>query len=184
MRSLRLSLAAAGLLGIAPALAGAQELPTVSALLELHPTLKGVEYEIPADAALASCKVETAYDGAKKRAIGYALRDGQGKLLRRFVDNSGNGKMDQWSYYQDGFEIYRESDLNDDVSPDEARWMNTAGTRIATIAGGKIKSWKRISAEEASKVFVQGLVGGDLGLIETVLAKPAELEALGVPKAE
>ena len=50
------------------------------------------------------------------------------------MDNNGNGKMDQSSYYQDGFEVYSEVDLNDDVSPDEARWMNTAGTRVAVIA--------------------------------------------------
>ena len=184
MRSLRMSLAAAGLIGIAPALAGAQEGYGVKDLLGLHPTLKGVEYEVPADAALASCKVETAYDGPNKRPIGWALRDGQGKLLRRFVDSNGDGKMDRWSYYQFGFEVYRESDLNGDQSPDEARWLNTGGTRVAAIGGGKVKSWKRISAEEASKVFVQGLVSGDLGLIDTVLAKPEELEAAGVPKAE
>lgn len=185
MRSLRMSLAAAGLIGIAPALAGAQDkIPPVKDLLALHPTIKGVEYETPPDAAVAACKVEVANDASKKRPIGYALRDGQGKLLRRFVDNNGNGKMDQWSYFQDGFEVYRENDLNDDVSPDEARWMNTAGTRVAVISGGKIKSWKRLSAEEASKVFVQGLVAADLPLLETVLAKPEELEAVGVPKAE
>ena len=53
--------------------------------------LKGAEYETPADeAAMAACKVETVYN-AQKKAIGYALRDGQGKLLRRFVDADGKG---------------------------------------------------------------------------------------------
>jgi thiol-disulfide isomerase/thioredoxin len=179
-----MSFAAAGLIGIAPALAGAQQLPPAKSLLELQQSIKGVEYETPTGAAAAACKVELVYDATKKHAVGYALRDGQGKLLRRFFDSNASGKMNQWSYYQDGFEVYRESDLNGDGSPDEARWLNTAGTRTAAIAGGKIKSWKRISAEEASKVFVQGLVSGDLNLIETVLAKPEELEALGVPKAE
>ena len=57
---------------------------------------------------------------AQGRSIGYSLRDGQGKLLRRFVDSNANGVMDQWSYYQDGFEVYRETDLNDDKSLDES----------------------------------------------------------------
>ena len=153
-------------------------------MLQFQPIMKGVDYDIPADqAAVDACKTETVYN-AQKKAIGVALRDGQGKLLRRFIDADGNGKMDQWGYYQDGFEVYRESDLNNDLSPDEVRWLNTGGTRIAAVVRGQIKGWKRISAEEASKVFVQGLVAGDMGLIETVLATPEELTTLGVPKGE
>jgi thiol-disulfide isomerase/thioredoxin len=143
-----------------------------------------VEYDTPTDpAAVDACKIETVYN-AEKKAIGYALRDGQGKMLRRFVDADAKGGMDQWSYYQDGFEVYREADLDGDRSPDEARWLNSAGTRVATLARGKVTGWTRISAEEASKVLVQGLVTPDLGLIETVMATPKELTALGVPKAE
>ena len=53
---------------------------------------------------------------------------------------TATGCIDQWSYYQDGFEVYRENDLNDDKSLDECRWMNAAGTRIAATVelGGKI----------------------------------------------
>ena len=94
--------------------------------------------------------------------------------------------MDQWSYYQDGFEVYREIDLDGDRSLDEARWLNAGGTRVAAVTKGKIVGWKQISAEEASKVFVQGLVqaqaNGDLSLLETVMATPAELAAVGLPK--
>ncbi len=45
-------------------------------------------------------------------------------------------------------------------------------------------AWTRLSAEEASKVFVQALVAGDSDLLESVMATPAELEALGIPKGE
>ena len=89
--------------------------------------------------------------------MGYALRDGQGKLLRRFVIAHGSRRLDQWSYYQDGFEVYREDDLNGDRSLDECRWLNSGGTRIAQVQQGKIKGWRQISAEEASKVLVQAL---------------------------
>src|SRR3954454_18664176 len=112
MRSLRTSLAAACLFALAPAAASAQSATAVSKMLQFQPILKGVEYDIPADqAAVDACKTETVYN-AQKKPIGVALRDGQGKLLRRFVDADGNGKMDQWGYYQDGFEVYRENDLN------------------------------------------------------------------------
>jgi thiol-disulfide isomerase/thioredoxin len=185
MRSLRTLMAVVWLLGMAPAFVGAQAMPSVKDLLGLLPIQKkGGEYETPTDAAaIDACKVEWVYN-AQKKTIGVALRDGQGKLLRKFIDSNGNGVMDQWSFFQDGFEVYRESDLNNDKSPDECRWMNAAGTRIGALTGGKIVAWKRISAEEASKVFVQALITGDLPLLETVLATPDELEKLGVPKGE
>ena len=190
MRVLRTSLAAAWLAGFAPALTLAADI-TVEQMLKFSPAIKGVEYEIPTDpAAIAACKVEPLPDG-KGKVLGWALRDGQGKLLRKFVNLRASIKLDQWSYYQDGFEVYREVDLTDDNSLDEARWLNAAGTRVAKVAPvaakdhkAKVASWSRLSAEEASKVLVQALVQGDTDLLETVMATSAELEALGVPKSE
>lgn len=184
MRSWLTAVAAALLCVTVAGTARAQQGPTVADLLKLQPILNGVDYEIPADAAaVGACKIETVFN-AQKKAVGVALRDGQGKLLRRFIDSDGDNRMDQWSYFQDGFEVYRESDLNNDRSPDECRWLNQAGTRVATVTRGKITGWKRLSAEEASKVFVQGLVTGDAVLIDSVLATADELTALGVPKGE
>ena len=132
-------------------------------LLKFRPTQTGVDYDTPADAAaIDACKVELVTDG-QKRTVGYALRDGQGKLLRRFVITNGGKYLNQWSYYQDGFEVYRENDLDGDRSLDECRWLNAGGTRVAVVKGGKIVGWKRLSAEEASKVLVQALVTGDVG---------------------
>ncbi len=183
MRAFRTTLAAAWFAGLAPAMTLAAE-KTASEMLRLQPVLKGVEYDVPVDAAaIAACKVETLPNG-KGGIMGWALRDGQGKLLRRFVNLRASSLLDQWSYYQDGFEVYREVDLNDDKSLDEARWMNSAGTRVAKVSKGKITGWSRISAEEASKVFVQALVQGDADIIETVMATAADLDALGVPKVE
>ncbi len=183
MRVLRTLMTTAWLVGLAQAAVAAAG-PSPEDLLKFRPTQTGVEHETPADAAaIAACKIETVAN-AQGRSIGYSLRDGQGKLLRRFVDSNSNGVMDQWSYYQDGFEVYRETDLNDDKSLDECRWLNAAGTRIGTVTRGKITGWKRISAEEASKVLVQAIVNSDLPLLATVLATPEELEALGVPKGE
>ncbi len=188
MRALRTTLASTWILGMAPALALAwappPTMPTVEKLLTYRPTQPGVEYEVPTDpAAIAACKVEQVTN-AKGASIGYALRDGQGKLLCRFVDSDGNNRMDQWGYFQDGFEIYRDIDLNNDMSIDEVRWMNSAGTRMAKVANRKVVAWTRISAEEASKVFLQALVAGDAALIDSVMATPAELDALGIPKGE
>ncbi len=174
------------LAGLSPGSARAQSKEYMPRdLLGLTPKLPGVDYDTPPDRkAVDACKVEVVT--VQNRRIGYALRDGQGKLLRRFVATRG-GKMDQWSYYQDGFEVYREVDLDGDQALDEARWMNAGGMRVATVKRGKIVGWKQISAEEASKVFVQGLVqamagGGDLSLLDSVMATPDELAAAGLPR--
>jgi peroxiredoxin len=152
-----------------------------SELLRFRPMPLGVEYDTPADAdAIAACKVETVFN-EQKRSIGYALRDAQGKLLRRFIIAHGSPKLDQWSYYQDGFEVYREDDFDGDQRLDECRWLNHGGTRIARIVKGRIQGWKQISAEEASKVLVQALASNDDALLETVMATSAELTAAGVP---
>lgn len=191
MRARRTWLLAAGLLGLlAPAPALAQQ-DLLERLLKFTPSQPGVDFETPTEkATLAACKVETQTnpDGQVKA---YLIRDGQGKLLRRFVDLDGKldarktPSYDQFSYFQDGFEVYREADLDGDRKIDECRWMNSGGTRILSIQnqGEKIRyAWKRLSAEEASKVMIQALVGGDLVLLESVIASPEDLAALGVPK--
>ena len=179
-QSLRLLAVCGFLSGSALAQGTATEAPSAK-LLKFRPSLPGVDYDTPPDEATRNaCKVEPVIT-AEKRNIGYALRDPQGKMLRRFVSARGK-KMDQWSYYQDGFEVYREDDLNGDSHLDECRWLNSGGSRIALVERGKIKAWKQISAEEASKVMVQALVAGDAALLETVMASPEELADAGVPK--
>ena len=181
-RALRTSSHVAGVLLLAPALALAGAAPTVKAMLALRPVVAGavVDYDIPTGDAIAACTVEPS-----QAPLGWTLRDGQGKLLRRFVANGAHGKnINQWSYYQDGFEVYREASLDQNVSVDEARWMNGGGTRVAVVADNKLQSWKRISAEEASKTLVQAVVFDSAALLDTVMARPDELAALGIPAAE
>ncbi len=205
MRALRSSWAAAtaaALVALGPALADAQpsQTPEPASLLAFKPMLRGVDYDDPASKdEVATCKVEivTTHDG---KEVGFALRDVQGKLLRKFVDTdlrkTRRGKeaesithIDRWSYFRDGFEVYRESDTNEDGILDEVRWLNVGGTRVGEVKPAvvngrsvyRIVAWKRISAEEASKVLVQALISGDLALLETVMAKPEEIKSLGLP---
>jgi thiol-disulfide isomerase/thioredoxin len=180
MRSILYSVTTLALAAVAPSAVFAQSTPR-DLLEKVRPTFAGVECDTPTDAAaIDACKVENVLN-PKGHSIGYALRDGQGKLLRKFVDSDGNNRLDQWSYYQDGFEVYREVDLDGDRRLDECRWLNSGGSRIGAVSGRKITSWKQISAEEASKVFVQALTSGNLELLETVMATPEELRAAGVP---
>jgi AhpC/TSA family len=193
MRVRRSLILAAGLLGLAPLAASAGYSPT-DMLKGFRPSMPGVEYDTPPDdAAIKACKVENVMTPEQK-IIGYALRDGQGKLLRKFVDTNrikdanGDTHLDLWSYYKDGFEVYRDVDTDEDGRANEAHWLNSGGSRIAIVepgAGGKgyrVASWKRISAEEASKVLVQAITTGDVDLLASVIATPEELKAIGVPK--
>ena len=196
MRVVRHTLVAAGLLGLIPAAAPAQITPA-QVLERFRPIQKDapVEYDTPTDpAAIEACKVEVVKD-AQGNAIGHQLRDGQGRLLRRMVDTNrkltkreGEARplahLDQWSYYLNGFEVYRESDLDEDGALDECRWLNAGGTKIAVVQNNRIVGWKRLSAEEASRLMVHALVSGKSQLLETLMATPEELGALGVPQAE
>ncbi|RUL89213.1 thioredoxin-like domain-containing protein [Tautonia sociabilis] len=186
-RAAALAAAAVAMLGGQTArVAQAQQLDVPSILKENRPVQRGVEYDSPSSPAeVSSCAAEVVPPGRSGpgiKGVSVIIRDGQGRTLRRFLDVSGDGNIDQWCYYRDGFEVYRDVDYNDDRRIDESRWLNTAGTRIAVVEGGKIASWRRLSAQEASKVLVDAIVSGDHDLLNTVMAAPEELAALGLPK--
>ncbi len=187
-------------LGLAPAAANAQDASYI--LKRFEPVIKGVDYDTPATAdEVKNCKVEEV-KGRNGEVIGFAVRDAQGKLLRKFVDTNGkiakrDGEqgptthLDRWSYYRDGFEIYRESDTDEDGALDEVRWLNAGGSRIgqvkAFLAKGqeqavyRVVSWSRLSPEEASKMLVQAVIDYDLHLLDSLMATPDELKAAGLP---
>jgi tetratricopeptide (TPR) repeat protein len=171
----------------APAM-GQQQYNIPEFLDRYKPAMKGVVFDTPATPeAIAKCQVEVVYKTAtvdgkpQKKAIGILIRDGDGRVLRRFLDTMEPRGTDQTSYYLDGFEVFRETDYNGDRKIDEVRWLNLGGTRIGTLKDGRIAGWRRISAEEASRVFVDGLVNGDLALINSIIATPEELQELGMP---
>ena len=51
-------------------------------------------------------------------------------ILRKFVDTNGDNVVDQWSYYKDGVEVYRDIDSNFNGKADQYRWFNTGGTPL------------------------------------------------------
>ncbi len=205
MRPRRTWLALVSVLAMNSAVALAQAQVTPEFLLTNYvPVNKGIDYDMPfAAVKAADADMKRAIDACKVEATekGYILRDGQGRILRRFLDTNGKTSqrdgekkprthLDQWSYYQDGFEVYREVDSDDDGNLDEVRWMNGGGTRIARVhpvdvKGGKVSrivAWSRISAEEASKVMVQAIMANDPGLLDTVIASVEEMKELGFPE--
>ena len=81
--------------------------PSVDEILAFKPFQKGVVTSTPTAAEKAGCKVEL-LAGQAKGSSGWVLRDANGRLMRKFFDSNGDKYPDQWSYYKDGLEVYRE----------------------------------------------------------------------------
>jgi hypothetical protein len=102
--------------------------PTPAQLMQYRPSQPGVTVTTPTDAELAACKVEVV--GGGTGASGYVLRDGAGRVVRKFVATKGvKASVDVWSYYLNGEEVYREIDANGNNKPDQFRWFGAGGTR-------------------------------------------------------
>src|SRR5262245_36404400 len=105
-------LAASACLGLAAmAWSQAKTGPTVAELLTFKPLQQGIVCGTPTPQDMSKCKVE-ALEGGPKGTTGWVLRDPKGLLLRKFSFSNGAKQPDQWSYYKDGVEVYREIDTN------------------------------------------------------------------------
>jgi thiol-disulfide isomerase/thioredoxin len=155
--------------------------PTAEQALKLAPVQEGVDYAKPAAADLAKCTITV-----KKFAgqVGWVIEDPNGMILRRFVDTNGDNVVDQWSYYKDGIEVYRDIDSDFNQKADQYRWFNTAGGRwgIDKNEDGKVDSWRSISVEEVSAEIVAALAARDADRFALVALKPDDVKGLGLGK--
>jgi len=163
----------------------AQGKVTAATVLGGYRPTQSVEVETPDKAEWAKCKIETVKIG---KGSGYVVTGPLGQVLRRFIDLDGNETVDQYRYYKDGLEVYREIDTSGDkkaVNIDQVRWFNTGGTRwgVDTNKDGVIDQWKIISAEEVSQEAVRALATGDVKILQPLLATAEDLTAVGVDKA-
>ena len=145
--------------------------------LSYTPRQQGIQYE----------KVEV---GDESRCVGkYETRNGidglmiygpSGQLLRRFADSNGDRNVDEWSYFKDGIEVYRDIDSDYNGKADQYRWLGTAGIRwgIDQNEDGKIDSWKTISAEEATLEVVEAIRTQDRERFERLLLSENDLGSL------
>ena len=81
----------------------AADAPTVVQVLAYKPKQAGVEISTPSAAEQSACKVELE-QGRKlangKQATAWVLKDGQGRVLRKFHDTTGTNQVNVWSYYR------------------------------------------------------------------------------------
>ncbi|MHB0956186.1 MAG: redoxin domain-containing protein [Pirellulaceae bacterium] len=169
---------AALLVALLPPLAAAQSTkPSVVEALKLKPIQVNVEYDLPAAQAAEKCTLTPI---KSPQLAGWEVRDADGNVLRRFLDTNADNKVDQWCYFKDGIETYRDIDRNFNRKADECRWLGTSGIRWAldTDEDGRIDSWKAISPEEVSEEVIVALTTHDADRFRRLLMTPEELKGL------
>jgi len=157
--------------------------PSVADALKVKPIQVEVDFDTPDEATFATCVLKTLQD---KRMTGYELRDAAGNVLRRFLDTNRDGRVDQWCYFKDGVEVYRDIDSNFNRKADQYRWLGTAGVRwgIDNDEDGRIDRWLAISPEEVSEEIVAALRTRDTARFRCLLLTAEELAALKLGKSQ
>lgn len=153
--------------------------PTVEQALKLNPIQKDVEIDTPREADVSRATIKGEKMGSFSAWI---VRDAAGQMLRKFADTNNDNVVDQWCYFRDGIEVYRDIDANFNGKADQFRWLNTAGSRwgLDENEDGKIDSWKSISAEEVSAEVVRALADQDAARFARLLLSESEITALGI----
>ncbi|MDR0336254.1 MAG: hypothetical protein LBI18_04105 [Planctomycetaceae bacterium] len=145
--------------------------------LSYRPVQSDVDIEIPSEQDAKQCEIKVSDD---KR--GLIILSPQKNTLRVFSDTNGDGRVDQWSYFQNGVEVYRDIDSNSNGKADQYRWVNSAGTRWGIDANEDkiIDYWKEISAEEISREIVLALAQNDVDRFLRVVLNEEELKELAL----
>lgn len=159
--------------------------PTVAQMLAFKPKFDDVQLSTPAADEFAGCEVKLV-SGAKQGSSGWMLLDSKKQPVRKFFDSNGDKQIDMWSYYKDGVEVYREVDSNFDQTPDQFRWMGTAGMKwgVDVNQDGKIDSWRMISAEEAGQEAFTALMTNDFARLKALFITDGDMQALKLTQAE
>ncbi len=147
------------------------------ALARVKPTQPGIDCDTPTGDELNGCRMVGSED--KKVAT---ISDASGRVIRKFYDRDGKNGIDQWSYYKNGIEVYRDTDTDLNRFVDEHRWMGPAGMRWAVDKdeNEKIDGWKMISAAEVGEEVFLAIQSADAERFGRVLISRNELQALGL----
>jgi thiol-disulfide isomerase/thioredoxin/TolA-binding protein len=152
--------------------------PTIEQILAFKPSQAAIVYDTPAQSAWEQCKLEV----LKSPASGWILRDHRGLIVRRFLDSNADNVVDQWSYYMNGQEVFRDVDANFNGKPDQYRWYHAAGSRWGVDANedGRVDEWRTISADEASAEAIAALAARDAGRLRCLLLTDDDMKDLGL----
>lgn len=156
--------------------------PAPDQALGIQPVQPDVPFQSVDPADVDSCVVK---EFSENGWTGWIVETADGIRLRRFADTNGDEKIDQWCYYDQGVEVYRDIDSNFNGKVDQYRWLGTAGTRwgLDQDESGSVDAWKQISAEEVSAEVVAALANRDTDRFAALLATDSEIRALGLGKS-
>ncbi|HEV7281195.1 MAG TPA: thioredoxin-like domain-containing protein [Pirellulaceae bacterium] len=157
--------------------------PTVEQAFGLKPLQADVRYDVPGENEVAGCNIESA---KLKRGSEWVVRDGAGRVWRRFQDTNADNRLDQWCYFKDGIEVYRDVDSDYDGNVDRYRWAGAEGIRLGSDADedGVIDRWERISIEESAYELVEAIRTKDAARISALLPSEEEVRSLGLDAAK
>ncbi len=160
-------------------LASAADPSTLEKALAYTPRQKDVEYETPKAAEFPKCKVEVERKG---KLNGWVVLGPSGQVIRKIFDTDGDGKLDQWRYFNHGIEVYRDIDTNHNDKIDQCRWLNLGGSRwgIDSNEDGRIDQWKVLSAAETSKEAIRAMTAGDDAALQAIMINADDLKSLGI----
>ena len=152
----------------------------IASALKLTPKQGGVDYDQPKTDEYKDCRIERAADTYD--VPGWIVYDNTGRIVRVLLDRNRDRDLDQWSYYKNGIEVYRDVDSDFDGKKDQYRWMGSAGRRwgIDTNQDGRIDSWKAISAEEVAEEVFYAFQTNDRSRFTRLLLNQDELKQLGL----
>jgi tetratricopeptide (TPR) repeat protein len=154
----------------------------------LGPKFEDVAITTPSAEELASCTVGSV-PGQAPGSAAWVLYDSKKQPVRRFFDSNGDDKVDVWSYYKDGVEVYREFDTANKGVPNNFRWLNAGGMKWA-VGGvdnkgkGYVSTWRMISAEEASQEAFNAVARQDYARLQVLFITDAEMQALKLPASK
>lgn len=153
--------------------------PTTKQALSLKPVQAGIEYDRPTGEELAKCRVAAIRD---QGLSGWMVLGSASQTLRRFVDSNKDNRIDQWCYFLNGIEVYRDIDSDHNGKAEQYRWLGTAGSRwgLDTNEDGVIDRWKEISPEEVTAEVVAALRDRDEKRFRRILLTKAELKNLSL----
>jgi len=156
--------------------------PTVEVALGLAPVQADVRFQTPTKEEMARCKVVDIRDG---NWTGWGVEAADGSRIRRFADTDGDKKVDLWCYYDQGIEVYRDIDTDQNGKADQYRWLGMAGTRwgLDDNEDGKIDRWRQISVEEVTAEVVAALATKDADRFARLLATEKDLTDAGLGKS-
>jgi peroxiredoxin len=157
-------------------------------ILARKPIQPNANVATPTNAELAGLKAEQV-NWPKQGNVtpsGVVVKDSQGRLVRQFIDTTGQGRPNIWSFYLNGVEVYREIDGNGNGKPDQYRWYGQNGTRwgIDNDEDGTVDTWYTISQEEVSQELFAAIISKDAKRLDALLPTEGDLKAIGLPAAE